>query len=105
MAGELTLSVSVSQVKNGITFAKTWNDVFDVTGNTPISNIQNIGLTDETLDLGDISALGFIAIKNIDTTNFVSIGYTSGTYFAKLKRGEFVVFRAGAGLTAIHAKA
>lgn len=105
MAQEITLSVNIAQTKNGVTFSKDFTGQFDVTGNTPISNVQNIGTSDETLALGDISTIGYIALRNLDNTNFIDIGYTSGTYFARLKRGEFMVMRGGPGLTAIHAKA
>lgn len=105
MSQELTASVAATETKNGVSFQKNFTFQVDVTGNSPASYIQNIGTADETLDLSDVGTLGFICLKNIDDTNYVEIGYTSGTYFAKLKAGEACLFRAGAGLTAIHAKA
>jgi hypothetical protein len=105
MSQELTYGVSATENKNGVTFQKTFNGQVDVSGNSPLSYIQNIGTSDETLDLGDISTIGFVCLRNMDVTNYVEIGHTSGTYALKLKAGEFCLFRAGAAMTAIHAKA
>jgi hypothetical protein len=67
---------------------------------------QAIGTSDESVAINsDISSLGYIYVRNLDGTNYVELGYTSGTYFGKLKAGEACVFRAGAGLTTLHAKA
>jgi hypothetical protein len=104
MADELSLQIGFSEVKNGVTFTLSFNDTFDVAGDTPISAVQSIGTADETLSLGEISTLGYMIAKNTDATNFVEIGHTSGTYPIKLKAGEFCAFRVGSGMTAIHAK-
>jgi hypothetical protein len=105
MADELSIALSISETKNSVTTARSFTDSFDVSGTPLISAVQNIGTSDETLSLGDVTSLGYIFLRNVDATNYVEIGYTSGTYFGKLKPSEFAVLRAGAGLTAIHAKA
>jgi len=106
MANELSLSISATQTKNGVTYAKNFSGLLiTVTGDTPVSQIASIGTSDETLSLGDISSLGYIVLKNLDATNYIEVGYVSGTYFGKLKAGETCALRAGAGLTAIHVKA
>ena len=52
-----------------------------------------------SLPLGDIpsGSEGIAAIKNLDATNYVEIGYDAGAgniyTFARLKPGEFCVFR------------
>jgi hypothetical protein len=104
MANELSLVASASQTKNGATYSASYTDTVDVSGNTPVANVQSIGTADETLALGEISSLGWMIAKNLDATNFVEIGHTSGTYSIKLKAGEFCSFRIGSGMTAIHAK-
>jgi hypothetical protein len=68
--------------------------------------VQTIGTSDETVTLNaDLSALGYIFAVNLDATNYVELGYTSGTYFGMIKAGEACAFRAGSGLSTIHAKA
>jgi hypothetical protein len=103
MANELSLVASASQTKNGATYAASYTKTVDVSGNTPVANVQSIGTSDETLALGEISSLGWMIAKNLDATNFIQIGHTSGTYSIKLKAGEFCSFRIGSGMTAIHA--
>lgn len=49
-----------------------------------------------------ITALGWCYVKNLDATNFVTIGPDSGgaiVSFVKLKPGEFAVFRLMTGIT------
>ena len=105
MANELSLTISASETKNGVTYALDFNRTVTVSGNTPVSIVQSIGTSDETLALGEISSLGYVIAKNLDATNFLEIGHTSGTYSVKLKALEFCVFRVGSGMTAIHALA
>jgi hypothetical protein len=105
MSQELSVALQVTESKNTVSYSKNFNATVDVSGNTPLANIQSIGTSDGTLDIGGIGTLGYLVLKNLDATNYLEIGYTSGTYFAKLKPGESCVFRAGSGLTAIHAKA
>jgi len=105
MANELSLSGSASETKNGATYSATYTKTVTVSGDTPVSTVQSIGTSDETLSLGEISSLGYLIAKNLDATNYLEIGYTSGTYAIKLKALEFCIFRVGSGMTAIHAKA
>jgi hypothetical protein len=67
--------------------------------------VASVATSDGTLDLGGIGTLGYAVFKNLDVTNYVEIGHTSGTYEIKLKAGEFCCFRIGSGMTALHAKA
>ena len=105
MASELSLVASASQTKNGATYSASYTKTVDVSGNTPVAAVQSIGTADETLSLGEISSIGWFIAKNLDATNFIEIGHTSGTYSIKLKAGEPCSFRVGSGMTAIHAKA
>ncbi len=89
-------------------FAWKWSvttKTITITGDTPVSVVQSIGTSDETLALGEIATLGWLIAKNLDATNYLQLGHTSGTYSIKLKAGEFCSFRVGSGMTAIHALA
>lgn len=46
---------------------------------------------EETLNVGDVSNLGFIVIVNRDDTNYVEVGLTA-QYTIKLKPGQFCMF-------------
>ncbi len=105
MANELSVTASASETKNGATFSATYTKTITITGDTPVSVVQSIGTSDETLALGEIATLGWLIAKNLDATNYLQLGHTSGTYSIKLKAGEFCSFRVGSGMTAIHALA
>ena len=105
MANEGRITVNASFTKSGTTESKNLTDTFDVASAIFNKARQTIGTSDETLALGDVSSLGFIVAHNCDATNYIELGYTSGTYAIKLKAGEICGFRAGSGMSAIHAKA
>lgn len=73
----------------------------DMTGSDYVSITQNIGIAvEEYLDItSDIGTLGYVLIKNLDSTNFVQVGLT-GSYPIKIKAGEVALFRAGGDLYA-----
>jgi hypothetical protein len=57
---------------------------------------------EEDLALGDIATNGFIYLKNLDTTNYVTYGPKSGGVmvgFGKLKAGEATILRMNTGVT------
>ena len=58
-----------------------------------IRNVQEIGTSDESLELGDVTTPGFAVFQNLDDTNYVEIGTGSFTAFLKLKPGEFAMCR------------
>lgn len=59
---------------------------------------QSIGITEEAIQLGEVTAPGWVLFINRDATNFVELRVaTSGAKFAKLKAGEFAFLRLGSG--------
>src|SRR6266487_2315391 len=102
MAAELSLQISASEIKNGVTFASSFTGTVDVSGNTPIYEVKSIATTDTTLDLGGISTPGYIIAKNLDATNYIILGGDGTNYFDKLKPGEFMAKRWNGA--AVHAK-
>src|SRR5438046_8579315 len=103
MAAELSLTIDASQTKNGVTFGLSFTGTVDVSGNTPISEVKSIATTDTSLDLGGISTPGYLIAKNLDVTNYITLGGDGTNYFDKLKPGEFMVKRWNGA--AVHAKA
>ena len=93
MANEITVSASLS-------FDKTITDsfscqglTFTMTGTEYMKNVQSIGTSEEALLVGDCTP-GFILMKNLDATNFVSFRSATGaTNTVKLKAGEIALFR------------
>lgn len=66
---------------------------------------QSIGTTEETVGWSsDIGDEGYMFVKNLDATNFVQIGFSTGVYGMRLYPGEFALFRLEPGAT-FYAKA
>lgn len=103
MANELSLSISFSETKNGVTFAKTFSKSVTITGDNPIAKVQSIATTDTTVDIGGISTPGYFVAKNLDATNYITLGTDGSNYFDKLKAGEIMVKRWNG--SAVHALA
>lgn len=104
MSAELLLSASLKFSKGGSVFEALLNGTyFDVSGTVGNKQVQAIGTSDESLALGDVSTIGFVMIKNLDPTNYVTIGSDGTLYPLKLKPGEAFMGRWNAA--AIHVKA
>lgn len=59
---------------------------------------QSIGITEEAINLGEVTAPGWALFINRDAANFIELRVgTGGAKFAKLKSGEFAFLRLGSG--------
>ena len=96
MANEISITAQLFNT-NGI-FDTRWNQT-DTTNQTiagGISGVWDVATTLTNLSTTGITTKGYVAMRNIDTANFVEIGYNdSGTLrkFLKLKTGEMALFR------------
>lgn len=57
------------------------------------SGIQAIGTSEETLSTGDLTTYGWLYIRNLDATNYVQLGFSTGVYGIRLEAGEPAMFR------------
>lgn len=104
MSAELLLQVSLKFAKGGASFETNFpSTYFDVSGTVGQKQVQAIGTSDESLVLGDISTIGYCLLRNLDATNYISVGSDGTLYPIKLKPGEVFLGRWNAA--AIHAKA
>lgn len=88
MANEITVKASV-RVKNGnleLAFdsGNVRIDQTTATGGAP--GIVAVGTTEETISFGDVSP-GIVWMRNLDATNFVTWGNTTGNLAQKLSAG------------------
>lgn len=99
MANELTVSASLRYSKNGVNID---SDDFgaagvqiDVTGTEILRHVQLVGTSEEALYVGaDIGTPGYVLMKNLDPTNYVSVRAASGVAdLIKLSPGEIALFR------------
>lgn len=59
---------------------------------TFVSGFQTVGTSEETLNLGDVSSLGYVFVKNLDSTNYVQFGATTGVYSIHVRAGEVALW-------------
>jgi hypothetical protein len=65
VARELTLQAIASFTKSGVTFAKNFSGILDITGKYAVDALQNIGVTDELLaEPNDLTAIGYVILRN-----------------------------------------
>ena len=89
MSDELRLGIVLSFSKSSASEKKTYHEEIDVTGNAYVSSTQAIGTSEEEVVQGaDIGTPGYVLVKNLDATNYVEIGSTTGVYDIKLLAGE-----------------
>jgi hypothetical protein len=104
MSAELQIQASLKFSKGGANIETNFpSSYFDVSGTVGDKEVQAIGTADEVLNLGDIATIGYVMLRNLDATNYISIGSDGTLYPIKLKPGEVALVRWNAA--AIHAKA
>lgn len=94
MANELTLTASCKFLKgdSDVLFNKS-GILLDVSGDDYVRLTQNVGTTQEALNLGDLTTPGYILVFNRDTTNFVSIRPGTGENdLVKIPAGGIALF-------------
>lgn len=103
MAGELKLTVSANITKG------FYKDSFspgqlsiDQTTQGAFCGVLSIGTSDEAVTFTDISTLGWLIMRNLDTSNYVEWGPESGgamVAVGRMEAGEVAVFRLKPGIT------
>lgn len=94
MSNELILSASLKFAKGErrVNVAKAGVQL-DVAGTDFIQKTQTIGTSVEDMDLGDIGTPGYMFVRNLDATNFVSIRHgASGDNVVKIRAGGIALF-------------
>ena len=96
MANTLTLDFDLFQFVSGnrSVSREYGRKVFTVTGDKFTHCIQEIGTSEEAIDLGDVSAGGYSFWWNHDATNYVTIRSGTGADdLVKIGPGEVALFR------------
>ena len=81
--------------------SKLIEKVVTVSGSEFIHGVQSIGTTEEVVQaIADIATEGFVIARNLDTTNYIELGYadvsaTGDARAIKMKAGEPCMFRIG----------
>jgi hypothetical protein len=91
MANEITITAELRVAKGGAMDGLRFGPgVFTFTGSRLIHGAQSIGFAaEEALQLGEVTAGGWIFLRNLDATNFVSMrGATGQTPLVKMGPGQ-----------------
>ena len=100
MANELSVYTTFSYNKDSASFNLSAQNQVTVATNAFINSLVDVGTSDVTIDLGPVSSIGYVYVQNLDATNFILIGPSSGSYFIKLLANEVAVFRSN--VSSIH---
>lgn len=95
MANEIAVSFALSASKGGATISLAKSKSLDMVGTDMGQMTQQIGTSAEVIAFGDIAMpTAYLAITNLDATNFVELALDSGMVnkFAKLLPGAFCLF-------------
>lgn len=103
MANEITVTQKLV-VENG-EFSENISEVGQrftqaaIGGHGPV---LSIGTSEEDFPVGDVTVLGWLYLKNLDSTNYVTYGPKSGgamVAFGRLEAGESALLRLEPGIT------
>ena len=104
MANELAIRVQLSFSKGGAKTSCNFAKSITVTGDAFTNEVQAVGTTEEELTQGaDLGTLGWVFLINLDATNYVQVGKSTGVYTIKMKAGEPAFYRHDG--TTVYAKA
>ena len=101
MADEITITVRLGCI-NGSYNPGTISSAgltFDQAASGASEGIQSIGTAEETLAVGDMTTYGWLYIRNLDATNYVQLGFSTGVYGCRLEATEPALFRTEPGAT------
>lgn len=101
MANEININVNVSLTKGNLTRRVDTRKTIDQTGNGVYHNTVSVGTAEESIaTFGDITTEGVIYLRNLDTTNYVQWGFSTGVYGGRISAGMVAgPFQAEPGLT------
>jgi hypothetical protein len=94
MSDELSVIGTLSFSKGGAKVLRTKNIKVDITGDAFTHGVQEVGTSEEEIVQGaDVGDPGYVMAINLDSTNYVELGSTTGVYDIKLLAGEFAIWR------------
>lgn len=95
MANEISLSGNLSITKSGFTGAGGANISITQAGNNNIAAVQTITTASMLIAISGITTPGYLLLKNMDATNFISVGTinpaVAATCQVTLKAGEIAI--------------
>jgi hypothetical protein len=103
MANEITVSVRLRVVNaSGVVYfdRSLSNKQFDQTAiGGPTPGYLTIGTSEESQTFDELTTEGWLIMENMDTTNYVQWGGSTGVYTGRMGPGEPAIFNCEPGLT------
>lgn len=104
MANEFTISAAISFVKNNaetISLAQAAKILSQAgVGSIEVPEVS-VAITEQAMNVGGLTTLGWCLFKNLDATNFLHIRIsTGGSKFIKVPASSGVLFHFGVDVTA-----
>ena len=91
MADEIKITQSVRLVKSALKHEFTPPQLsLTMTGSLVSDVVQSVGTSEETAgpSFGDIGTEGLCIVYNLDSTNYVQVGFATGVYGMRLRGGS-----------------
>lgn len=104
MANEITIQSMLTLAKgsNKASFAPDTQRVTQ-TGSRMKDIVKSVTTSEVTIAINDIGTPGYLCIQNLDGTNFVKWGISTGVYTGRLNAGEVAnPFRIEPGVTTLY---
>jgi hypothetical protein len=100
MADTLTITSTITRTGSS-NFSWTPNalTVTQAVVGGPTPGYVTIGTTVESISFGELTTPGFVCIQNLDATNYIRWGFTSGTYGARVRPGRYAIIELEPGTT------
>lgn len=90
MANEISINVRM-KVANGSSlfdFAPATDFITQAAVGGPTPGMVTIGTTEETIAFTELGTEGWFVMQNLDTTNYVQWGFSTGVYGGRMEAGE-----------------
>jgi len=90
MADEITINASIRVQKGNLDFQyQPGAYTVDMTGTGgPTPGYVTVGTTEESIAFSELGTQGWLMLKNLDSTNYVRWGFSTGVYGGRLEAGE-----------------
>ena len=107
MANEIQMQAKLYASKGGAYLPNVpYNVTANMSGTDMASQTLSIGTTEESLALGtDVTLPAHVCIANLDSTNYVQIGFSTGDYVVRINPGAAALLPYVESGTTIYAKA
>ena len=105
MANELKVVTQLTCTNGNLDYqGKSLSTNFDQSTARAGTFTVDVGTSEETVTLGDLSP-GFCRVINLDSTNYVELGFSTGVYGIKLRANKGVALFERNGSSTIYVKA